>query len=192
MPPVIRLATTSDGAALARIYRPAIEGHTSFELVAPDAADMSARIKGTLAVLPWLVYEADGIVAGYAYARQYREREAYRWTVEVSAYIDERFHRRGVARSLYRSLFAILASQRFATVVAAIALPNTASVALHTRMGFQPVGVFHRVGVKQGRAVDVAWFERRLSEDETPAEPIPLPALDPIVLEAGLAVGLNV
>ena len=147
-PARIRLACGADGEALASIYRPAVEGITSFEATPPDGEDMAQRVEQTLARTPWLVCELDGRVAGYAYASRHREREAYRWTAEVSAYVDDRCHRRGVGRALYTSLFALLEAQRLATLVAGIALPNAASVAFHESMGFTAVGVFRRVGFK--------------------------------------------
>jgi phosphinothricin acetyltransferase len=190
MTPSIRLAGRGDGDAMASIYRPAVEGITSFETTPPTAAEMDARAARVLARLPWIVCEVDGVVAGYAYASRHRERDAYRWTAEVSAYVGDGFHRRGIGRALYSSLFALLGAQGIATLVAGIALPNEASVEFHESMGFTPLGVFHRVGFKQARAVDVAWLERHLSTAAVPSEPIPLPDLPAGVLRAGLAAGL--
>jgi phosphinothricin acetyltransferase len=183
----IRLAARGDGDALAAIYRPAVEGIASFETAVPTGAEMDERAARTLARLPWLVCEIDGAVAGYAYASRHRERDAYRWTAEVSAYVGERFRRRGVGRALYTSLIALLTAQRIATLVAGIALPNDASVALHRSMGFVPLGVFHRVGFKHGRAVDVAWMERHVFPGDAPVEPVALPDLPAAALAAGLA-----
>lgn len=187
----IRLATPGDGDALAAIYRPAVEGITSFERVPPTGAEMAERVGRSLVRLPWIACAIDGAVIGYAYASRYRERDAYRWTAEVSAYVDARHHRRHVGRALYTSLVAVLEAQGIATLVAGVALPNPASIAFHEAMGFRPLGVFHRVGFKHGCAVDVAWLERHLSLAPAPTDPIALPDLPVPRLDAALAAGLG-
>src|SRR5665213_919155 len=102
MTTTIRLATQADGPALAEIYRPAVtESATSFELEPPDGATMAQRVEQVLARTPWLVWERDEAVLGYAYASAHRERPAYQWSVEVSAYVHHDARRMGVARSLY-------------------------------------------------------------------------------------------
>lgn len=194
---VIRFATPIDGADLATIYAPAvIERATSFELEAPDAAEMGARTKKA-SWAPWLVYEEDGRVLGYAYGGKHRERAAYQWAVEVSAYVREDQHRRGIGRALYTSLFELLILQGFRSAFAGIVPPNAASFALHQSVGFTPLGVFHRIGYKHGMWHDVAWFERPLGAyDAKPSEPIPLETLraDPAYadrINTALAAGLS-
>lgn len=182
----IRLATPDDGDAVAAIYRPAIDGSPiSFEAVAPDGAEMATRIADRLRAYPWLVCEIDSEVAGYAYGAPHRERAAYRWSCEVSVYIDGRYHRRGVGRALYASVLAILSAQGFVNVYAGITLPNPSSVGLHEALGFTPVGVYHRVGFKLGRWHDVGWWERPLGDHAAdPAEPADL---DTVRARAGWA-----
>jgi phosphinothricin acetyltransferase len=176
MPTLLRLATPADGPALADIYRPAVtDSASSFELEPPDGAEMARRVARILERTPWLVWERDGAVLGYAYAGPHRERPAYRWSVEVSAYVRAEARRLGVARALYTSLFAALVVQGFRNAYAGITLPNEASVRLHTAVGFTPIGVFRGIGYKQGAWHDVAWFERALApRDAAPASPRPL------------------
>ena len=167
---MIRLATPADGARLAEIYAPAVVGNgISFELEPPDGAEMARRVGYVTTRTPWLVCEHRGTVAGYAYAGRFRDRAAYDWSVEVSAYVDPRLQRRGIGRRLYLALFEDLARRGYCSAYAGIALPNEASIALHRSVGFTPCGVFHKVGRKFGRWHDVAWFERALREE--PAEP---------------------
>jgi L-amino acid N-acyltransferase YncA len=190
---LIRLATKADGSALAAIYAPAVvECATSFELEAPDGAEMARRVERVTARTPWLSCTHDGAVAGYAYASAHRDRPAYQWSVEVSAYVRADAHRAGVARALYTSLFAVLVLQGFRNAYAGITLPNTASVGLHEAMGFTPVGVYRGVGYKFGAWHDVVWLERALgSRTADPAVPTPLPAvLDTPAFHAALATGL--
>jgi phosphinothricin acetyltransferase len=175
----IRLATPADGTAVAGIYRPVVESTViSFEVDAPTAAEMAARIELTGRRTPWLVWEEDGTVLGYAYASMHRERAAYQWAVDVSAYVRGDQHRRGIARSLYSTLFPILVLQGYRIAYAGITLPNDASVGLHTQLGFAPVGTYRKVGYKMGAWHDVLWLERELAERRTePARPLPLPEL---------------
>jgi L-amino acid N-acyltransferase YncA len=195
MPPAttIRLAAPADPATLAAIYAPAVtERATSFELQAPDAAEMARRVEKILARTPWLVCEHEGAVVGYAYSGPHRERAAYQWSVEVSAYVRTDAQRAGVARALYTSLIATLALQGFRNAYAGIALPNAASVGFHEALGFTPIGIHHGAGYKMGAWHDVAWFERELAPRTVdPAPPVPLPALrDTPAFSEALAAGL--
>ena len=172
----IRLATAADGAAIAAIYRPAVTDATiSFELTPPTADEMAARIDAVLLDAPWLVWVEGGAVRGYAYASKHRSRAAYQWSVETSAYVANDWHRRGVARGLYASLFALLRLQGVRNAYAGITLPNPASEALHAAMGFAPVGVYRGVGYKGGAWLDVAWSALVLQALEgPPAAPLTL------------------
>jgi L-amino acid N-acyltransferase YncA len=132
-----------------------------------------------LAWTPWLVAEEDGRVVGYAYASRHRERAGYRWSVDISVYLESRAQGRGIGRALYTALLTILRRQRFVNVYAGITLPNDASVGLHKAIGMEQIGVYEKVGYKFGQWLGVAWFGMRLNEPaDPPDEPIPLPALD--------------
>jgi L-amino acid N-acyltransferase YncA len=171
---MIRVAREQDAEAIAGIYAPAItDSSISFELSPPDAEEMRRRVLGVLPQYPWLVYESSEAVLGYVYASKHSERAAYRWSVDVSAYINQDAHRRGIARGLYTALFEILVLQRYRNAYAGATLPNPASVLLHEAMGFERVGVYRQVGYKFGKWHDVAWFERQLAERVVePPEPI--------------------
>lgn len=161
---LIRLATPADGSALAEIYRPAVtDSSTSFELDPPDGVEMARRAAKCMERSPWLVYELDGRVVGYAYGGMHRDRTAYQWSVEVSAYVHHDFHKQGIGRALYTSLFAALVVQGYRNAYAGITLPNDASVALHTVVGFTPIGVYRGIGYKFGAWHDVGWYERALA-----------------------------
>jgi phosphinothricin acetyltransferase len=175
----IRVAGEQDAQDIADAYAPAVSARaTSFELTPPDATEMRRRISTVLAQYPWLACESAHKVVGYVYATAHRERAAYRWSVDVAAYVREDAQRRGIARALYTALFEILALQGYRNAYAGITLPNPASVAMHEAMGFEQVGVYHRVGYKFGKWHDVAWFERPLAEHVLePSEPIAFPML---------------
>ena len=161
----IRPATPGDAAALLAIYRPFVEATAvSFETEPPGVDEFAARVAKALARWQWLVAERGGRAVGYAYGSTHRERAAYRFSVEVSAYVDPAHHRQGIGRALYTRLFDDLAAKGFCNAYAGVALPNAGSVALHRRVGFESIGVFRAVGYKFDRWHDVAWFQRTLRE----------------------------
>ncbi len=169
-PFTIRPAVEADAATLLAIYAPYVEKTAvSFETAVPSVADFAARIRKYAAGWAWLVAERQGRCLGYAYGSPHRERAGYRYSTEVSAYVDPGARRQGIGKALYLALFAELARRGYCRAYAGVTLPNDASVALHRGVGFQPVGIFHRVGWKLGAWHDVAWFERAL-RDEPPAE----------------------
>ena len=148
-------------------------GGTTFEEEPPEAPEMGLRIREHAATHGFLVDERNGRVAGYAYAEPHRERPAYRWSVDVSVYVDESHRGQGVGRGLYEALFGLLRRQGIRTAVAGIALPNDASIRLHESLGFEPVGVYRRIGWKLGTWHDVSWWQLDLGEgDAEPAEPL--------------------
>jgi phosphinothricin acetyltransferase len=184
--PTLRLAEPEDAAAIAGIYAPyCTAAITSFEEQAPDDAEMAARIANTLRQYPWLVAVDGGAVAGYAYASRHRDRAAYRWAVDVTAYVHDGWQRRGVGRRLYGALLAVLRTQGYYRAYAGIALPNPASVGLHEAMGFEPLGIYRGIGFKLGEWRDVGWWELRLQEQAAvPVEPRSMSSLSRAEVEA--------
>jgi L-amino acid N-acyltransferase YncA len=175
----IRFAEPGDTSGVLAIYGPFCESSTaSFETIAPTTEEMAERIARVSQQYPWLVCDVDGQVAGYVYACGHRERAAYGWSVEVTAYISTAHRRRGLGRALYTSLFSILRQQGYFKAFAGITLPNEASVALHEAMGFEPVGVYRGVGYKLGRWLDVGWWQKSLQpESADPPPPRPIGAI---------------
>lgn len=160
----LRSATPDDADAIAAIYGPIVANTTiSFELEAPTVEEMRSRIVATLPRLPWLVSLDDaGRVDGYVYASQHRERAAYQWSVDTTAYVREDSRGQGVGRRLYEELFRRLVEQGYYQAFAGIALPNEASIGLHEALGFQPLGVYRKVGFKKGAWRDVGWWQKEL------------------------------
>lgn len=161
--PAIRPAVSDDLAALTAIYNHYIV-HTPITFdVAPFTPDQRRAWfddHQTSARHRLLVAEDGGTVVGYASSSRWRPKPAYDTTVESSVYVHPDFVGRGVGRRLYSALFDAIAAEDVQTIVAGVALPNPASVALHERCGFSRVGVFHQVGRKFDRLWDVAWFQR--------------------------------
>jgi phosphinothricin acetyltransferase len=173
---LVRDATVEDAAACARIYEPYVrDSAVSFELEPPTAAEVAGRIAAALARHAWVVLEDGGRVAGYAYGAPFNPRAAYDWSTSVSVYTETGRRRTGAGRALYTALLDRLAARGFRTALAGVALPNDASVGLHTAIGFEPVGTYRRVGWKLGRWHDVTWFQRPLGDgpwdDDVPPAP---------------------
>lgn len=165
----IRSVTLNDAAAIAEIYKPyVLETAISFEIEPPSEAEMSGRIQQNLDHFPWLVWEEQNSILGYAYASQFKSRCAYSWSVESTVYIRQGFHGKGFGKKLYQNLLERLNGQGAVNVIGGIALPNTASVALHQSLGFKQVAQFKDVGFKLGRWWDVGYWQLQLPK---PTEP---------------------
>lgn len=175
----IRTATADDAEAVAAIYTPIVRDTViSFELEPPSVQEMRSRIVSTLQRLPWLVsLDARGEVNGYVYASKHRERAAYQWAVDVTAYVRADSRGQGVGKRLYTELLRIVRELGYYQAFAGIALPNAPSVGLHEAMGLEPIGVYRRVGYKLGAWRDVGWWQKALGEPV--AEPAPPRAFRP-------------
>ena len=158
----IREAAASDAAAIAGIYNHYItETVVTFEEEPVSVAEIAGRIEEVRsASLPWLVAEVDGHVVGYAYARPWHARSAYRFSAEITVYLAAAHTGRGIGSKLYGELFPILQARRTHAVMGGIALPNEASVALHEKFGLRKVAQFEEVGFKFDRWIDVGYWQR--------------------------------
>jgi phosphinothricin acetyltransferase len=161
---MIRAATPDDASAIAAIYNHYIATTTiSFEERAVTADEMAQRIRDVTASLPWLAYEAQGRITGYAYATKWRVRSAYRYSAETSVYVEHGQGGQGIGSALYRELLAELRRREIHMAIGGIAQPNPASVALHESLGFVKVAHFKQVGRKFERWIDVGYWELPLS-----------------------------
>jgi len=166
---MIRDASERDAEACAAIYAPYVtDTAITFELDPPSAAQLAERIAAAARTHAWLVLEEDGRVIGYAYGHSFHARAAYRWSCEVSVYLELGRRRTGAGRALYGALFPRLADRGYRTLVAGMTLPNDASVGLHRAMGFEPVGTYRQIGWKHGAWHDVAWTQRVIAPGQDP------------------------
>lgn len=164
---LVRPATPADLTAITAIYEHAVRfGTATFELTPPDLAEMTRRFESLTGTgFPYLVAEADGAIAGYAYAGPYRPRPAYRFTVENSIYLDPAAHRRGIGSTLLNKLIATCTERGFRQMIAVIGdSANAASIALHRKAGFVPIGTHTDVGFKFGRWLDSVLMQRMLGD----------------------------
>jgi phosphinothricin acetyltransferase len=169
--PKIRHASPLDAEACAAIYAPYVTGTAiTFETEPPTVDEMAARIESALATHAWMVLEDDGRVVGYAYAGPMKPRAAYRWSCEVSVYLELGRRRTGGGRALYEALFERLIERGYRTAIAGMTLPNDASVGLHKALGFEPIGTYRDIGWKLGAWRSVAWVQRTLAVLPDPPE----------------------
>ena len=184
----IRPVSEADAAALAAIYAPYVSETTvSFEKDPPDAAEFLRRIRSVTEFYPWLVYEADGVVLGYAYASPQGARYAYRTSAYLSVYADREHLHRGIGRALYGVLLELLRRMGIHAVWAAVSVPNPPSEGLHTALGFSRVGLFPEVGRKFDEWMNLGWFSKILSPEPAPA----LRAFSSLSAEERRAAGLS-
>ena len=157
---MIRPALLSDAEAITRIYNHYIENTIiTFEEQAISADDMRQRIEDVTASLPWFVLLSSNQVIGYSYASRWKSRCAFRYSVESTVYLDLHQFGKGFGRQLYDRLLTELRARSIHSVVAGIALPNDASIALHEKCGFVKVAHFKEVGWKFNRWIDVGYWE---------------------------------
>jgi L-amino acid N-acyltransferase YncA len=167
-------ATVGDAEVCVDIYRPyVLDTAITFEIEVPTVEEMAAHIAEARRLHEWLVLEVDGDVVGYAYARQFNPRAAYRWSVETSVYLAQDRQRMGGGRTLYAELLSRLTRRGFRRAFAGITQPNEASNALHHAFGFRRAGRYQRVGWKLGRWHDVEWWQLDLIRPDDEVDPPP-------------------
>lgn len=171
----IRFATAADLPAMLAIYAPYVENTAySFEYTPPSPEAFAARFAHHTAQFPWLVWEEEGVVLGYAYGSAPFARAAYQWCAEISVYLDPRIHRKGVGRALYEALERILDRQGYYLIYTIVTSSNTGSLAFHKALGYRETAVFPDLAYKFGGCHSVTWLEKRLKPVEIPSEP-PIP-----------------
>ncbi|MEO6080873.1 MAG: N-acetyltransferase family protein [Steroidobacteraceae bacterium] len=162
----LRRALPEDAPAIAAIYAPYVEGTViSFEVAPPSASEITMRMeKVKLAGLPYLVAEArDGVVLAYAYAGLFHARAAYRHTVENAVYVAQDQRKQGIGTALMQRIIDDCTACDCRQMLALISGQGAeASIAMHTRLGFAPIGTLRAVGFKFGRWIDVIQMQRQL------------------------------
>ncbi len=162
---MIRKVRNADADAIVTIYNHYIENTViTFEEQPLSAGDMTSRIEIiNQSELPWIVFEKDGTVVGYAYASKWNGRSAYRFSVETSVYLSGASRSLGIGTELYEVLFDLLRQNSIHAAIGSITLPNPQSIALHEKFGMEKVAHFKEVGYKFGKWLDVGYWQARLS-----------------------------
>lgn len=184
----LRFAAPEDVPALLAVYQNYIPTTVTFEYTLPSQEEFSRRVSSISAVYPYLVIADKGDILGYAYAHRIAERAAYGWGAELSVYLRPNAAGKGLGSRLYRVLIELLRLQGVHTVYGLVASPNPASEALHAAMGFRLMGVQQQAGYKNGRWIDLLWFERAIAPyDPDPAPLIPVRSLPQETVRAALS-----
>ena len=176
---MIRVATEADVPEILAIYAPYIENTTvTFEYDVPCRREFMQRFLTVTQQFPWLVWEENGEILGYAYAAPPYARAAYSWCAEPSVYLKPRARARGIGRRLYAALEEILKIQGYQVLYALITQENDSSLAFHQKLGYEIKVLFPDCGFKFGRWLGVYWLEKRLKTVEIPKSfPTPFPKL---------------
>jgi phosphinothricin acetyltransferase len=157
----IREVKPEDAEKVAEIYNYYIQQtHHTFETEPLKTEVMRKRITKTIKEYPFLVAENDGEIFGYAYAAQFKLRDAYQHSAEVSIYVKNDAKKRGIGSMIYEELFEELEDTDVHALIAGISLPNDGSVRFHEKLGFEKVAHFKEVGYKLGRWIDVGYWEK--------------------------------
>ena len=179
---MIRVAKPQDAAAILEIYGYYVR-HTAitYEYEVPTEAAFRQRIQNTLAQYPYLVWEADGRILGYAYAGRFHPRKSFDWAAEATVYVHKDARGQGIGPKLYEALEDCLRCQGYVNLNVSIAYPKTEdayltknSAQFHAHMGYTLCAHFHKCAYKFGRWYDLVWMEKQLAPlPEEPLNPIP-------------------
>ena len=172
---MIRFATEVDLPEILEIYAPYILNTAySFEYTVPTMEEFTQRFRGITAQFPWLVWEDDGRVLGYAYASRPWGRAAYSWNAEISIYLHPSIHGQGIGRMLCAALEHLLKLQGYRIIYSVITSDNLGSIAFHKKIGYKFIAEFPGCGHKFGRVLGTVWLEKRVDFVEYPHEfPVP-------------------
>lgn len=167
----IRMATVKDVPRILEIYGPYIENTAiSFEYEIPSLEAFTQRFLGITAQFPWLVWEENGVILGYAYGSRPFERAAYQWCASASIYLCPEAFGKGIGRKLYAALEQYLQQQGYRKVYAVITTANEDSVAFHRAVGFQYTATMPNCGYKFGKWYGTVWMEKDLNTWDTPPQ----------------------
>lgn len=170
----IRMATVQDVPRILEIYRPYVENTAiSFEYTVPTPEEFTKRFLNITAHFPWLVWEEDGIILGYAYGSLPFSRAAYQWSASASIYLCQQACGRGIGKQLYAALEELLQKQGYRKVYAVITTANESSVAFHKAVGYRHTATMENCGYKKGQWYGTVWMEKELNTwDAPPQAPI--------------------
>lgn len=169
---MLRQASIEDVPQILQIYAPYILHTTfTFEYEVPTLEQFRRRFLDITRQFPWLVWEEDGQILGYAYADRAFSRAAYQWTADLSVYLRPEAKGKGIGRKLYEAAEDVLRRQGYFAVYGIVTDSNLDSCAFHRAMGYQEIAHLPRCGYKLNAWHGIYWFEKRLREGEPEAPP---------------------
>jgi phosphinothricin acetyltransferase len=176
---MVRNATEADVPAILAIYAPYVLNTTAtFEYDVPTLEEFMQRFRDITRQFPWLVWEEDGKILGYAYASAPYVRAAYGWCAEPSVYLVPQAQHRGIGSGLYAALEYCLALQGYHLLYALVTSENETSMMFHRKAGYFLRAEFPNCAYKFKRSLGVNWLEKRIKSVEIPSfPPAPWPAI---------------
>jgi L-amino acid N-acyltransferase YncA len=157
---MIRNASTNDAKQIVDIYNYyVLNSVVTFDEEPFSEEDFKGRIEIISSRYPFIVFEENQQILGYAYANMFRQKPAYNKTVETTIYLKHGVQRRQIGTQLYTELLKKLKDQNYHAIIGGLTLPNEASVRLHERFGFKQVACFKEVGFKFNTWLDVGFWE---------------------------------
>ena len=167
---MLRITTEADVPAILDIYAPYILTSTAtFEYDVPSGEEFLQRFRNITAQYPWLVWEEDGEMLGYAYASAPYTRAAFQWCAEPTVYLKPEARGKGIAVKLYAALEKLLKIQGYQVLYALITAENIPSIRFHQKCGYTLRGDFPDCGFKFGRWLGLYWMEKQLNSVESPS-----------------------
>ncbi len=168
---MVRTANENDAARIREIYSYYVENTAvTFDYEVPSEEEFKNRIRNTLKEYPYFVCVRNGKTVGYAYASEFKDRPAYKMSVETSVYVDRDEKGKGIGKELYVALENALLLQNVINLNACIAYPieedeylTKDSVLFHKSFGYRLVGEFHKIGYKFGKWYNMVWMEKSIS-----------------------------
>ena len=184
---MIRIATKADVPAILDIYAPYILNTTyTFEYTVPTETEFAARFEAITQHFPWLVWEENGEVLGYAYGSAPFDRAAYGWCSEISVYLAPEIQCKGIGKTLCTAVEEIMWRQGYRVIYSLITTENEGSLRFHQKLGYTVSCTMERCGVKFGRWLGIVWMEKRQNSVETPSQ-FPIPWTDIVKNDGNLA-----
>ena len=168
---MIRKAVLSDVPVILDIYRPYIlETAITFEYEVPTLEEFEVRFRTIAAKYPWLVWEEQGRILGYAYADSFKSRAAYQWDADLSIYLRQDCRGKGIGKALYTELETQMRDLGYHVLYGVVTSANDISCRFHEALGYRPIAVFENTGMKFGRWYGITWYEKRI-RDGVPSAP---------------------
>ena len=164
---MIRRVKPQDAKAITDIYNEyVLHSVATFDTEPVREEEMRARITEISSRFPYFVYEEDKEIAGYCYAHTWKEKAAYKYTLETTVYLSPRYKGKGIGRQLMERLIEECRAGGYHALIACITEGNEASCSLHEKLGFKKVSRFEKVGLKFGRWLDVVDYELIIKPNE--------------------------
>ena len=169
---MLRIASLQDVPEMLAIYAPYVKNTTvSFEYEPPTLEEFSRRFTAYTRQFPWLVWEENGKILGYAYASAPFTRAAYGWCAEPTVYLRPEARGRNIAAQLYAVLEEILWRQGYQVLYALVCGENAPSRRFHEKQGYHKTAEFDAMGFKMGRWLSLIWYEKRQKVANFPSNP---------------------